>query len=76
MITILQINESDFRMAGKHTDKALSFVKECRELIVNNVMTIKTNLMFDLNTPEIRVLNHYLQVLKSQNIIAVQILLD
>ena len=76
MTTILQINESDFRMAGKHTDRALSYVKECKELITKNVMTIKTNLMFDLNAPEIRVLNQYLQILKSQNIIAVQILLD
>jgi hypothetical protein len=76
MQTVLQLNESDFRIAGKHTDKALAYIKECEELINKNVMFIRTNLSFDLNTPEIQALNHYLRVMQSQNIIAVQILLD
>tara|TARA_R110002073_G_scaffold27337_1_gene88374 strand:+ start:7074 stop:7304 length:231 start_codon:yes stop_codon:yes gene_type:complete len=76
MKTVLQLNESDFRIAGKHTDKALAYIKECEELINKNVMFIRTNLSFDLNTPEIQSLNHYLRVMQSQNIIAVQILLD
>lgn len=76
MQTILQVNESDFRIAGKHTDTALSLIKECEELISENVMFIRTNLSFDLNVPEIQVLNHYLRSLRQQNIIAVQIILD
>ena len=31
---------------------------------------------FDLNVPEIQAFNHYLRVMQSQNIIAVQIILD
>ena len=76
MQTILQVNESDFRIAGKHTDKALAYIKECEELILGNVMFIRTNLLFDLNIPEIQVLNHYLRALRQQNVIAVQIILD
>ena len=76
MKTILQVNESEFRIAGKHTDKALSYIKECEELISGNVMFIRTNLYFDLKTPELMALNHYLKVLQAQGIIAVQIILD
>jgi len=76
MKTILQVNESDFRIAGKHADKALSYIKELEELISENVMYIRTNLSFDLNVPEIQAFNHYLRVMQSQNIIAVQIILD
>ena len=76
MKTILQLSESDFRIAGKHTDRALAYIKDCEELISKNVMFIRTNLSFDLNAPEIQALNHYLRVMNSQNIIAVQITLD
>ena len=76
MKTILQVNESDFRIAGKHTDKALSYIKECEELIKQDVIYIRTNLSFDLNVPEIQALNHYLRVMQSRNIIAIQIILD
>ena len=76
MKTILQLQESDFRKAGNYTDKALSYIKELEELISENVMYIRTNLSFDLNVPEIQALNHYLRVMQSQNIIAVQIILD
>ena len=76
MKTILHLNESDFRIAGNHTDKALAYIKDCEELISKNVMFIRTNLSFDLSVPEIQALNHYLRIMSSQNIIAVQILLD
>lgn len=76
MKTILQLQESDFRKAGNYTDKALSYIKELEELISENVMYIRTNLSFDLNVPEIQALNHYLRVMQSRNIIAVQIILD
>ena len=76
MQTILQVNESDFRIAGNYTDKALSYIKECEELISGNVMFIRTNISFDLNTPEVQALNHYLRVIQSQGTIAVQIILD
>ena len=76
MKTILQVNESDFRIAGKHADKALSYIKECEELVKEDVMYIRTNLIFDLNVPEIKAFNHYLRMMQSRNIIAVQIILD
>jgi len=76
MKTILQINESDFRKAGKHGDSLICTIRECEELIQDNVMNIKTDLMFDLQHPEIIAFNHYLRRLRSQNIIMVQVKLD
>ena len=76
MKTILQLQEQDFRDAGNYTDKALSYIKECEELIVDNIMTIRTNISFDLNVPEVQVLNNYLQKLRLSNTIAVQIILE
>ena len=76
MKTILQLNESDFRKAGNYTDKALSYIKDCEELISENVMYIRTNLSFDLNVPEIQVFNNYLRRMNSQGTVAIQIILD
>jgi hypothetical protein len=76
MKTILQVNESEFRIAGKHADKALSLVKDLEELISGNVLFLRTNLTFSLDTPEIQALNYYFRILRQKNIIAVQIILD
>ena len=76
MKTILQLQESDFRKAGNYTDKALSYIKECEELIKEDVIYIRTNLSFDLNVPEIQVLNNYLRRMNSQGTVAIQIILD
>jgi hypothetical protein len=76
MKTIIQVKEASFREAGEHTDKALSIIKECEELIDGDSMMIPTNTRFDLDTPEIGVLNYYLQNLRSNGIVSVQIILE
>ena len=76
MQTILQIEESQFRLAGKHTDKLLSFLKDCEDLVVDNVLTIKTNLEFDLNDVVVQAFNHQLKILRMQKTLMVQIKLD
>tara|TARA_R110000764_G_C10820039_1_gene361480 strand:- start:63 stop:293 length:231 start_codon:yes stop_codon:yes gene_type:complete len=76
MQTVIQVQESEFRLAGQYTDKALSLIKECKELISNGVMFIRTSVKFDLNVPEIHALNHYLILLRRQGVVAVQIILD
>lgn len=76
MKTILQISEEEFRLAGNHGDILIGILRDLESIIENNVMSIRTNLMFELNVPEIAVFNNYLRRLRSQNIIMVQIILD
>ena len=76
MQTILQIEESQFRLAGKHTDKLLSFLKDCEDLVADNVLTIRTNLEFDLNDVVVQAFNHQLKILRMQKTLMIQIKLD
>tara|TARA_B100000809_G_C15001878_1_gene481834 strand:- start:98 stop:328 length:231 start_codon:yes stop_codon:yes gene_type:complete len=76
MDTVLQITEEQFRKTGKHGDTLIGILRDLDELIENNIMYIRTNLIFELNVPEIAVFNQYLRKLRSQNIIMVQVILD
>ncbi len=73
--TILQINEREFRN-GKHTEELMGYLRECEELIDNNIMSIRTNLRFDLNNIVIQVFNQKLNLLRRQNVVMVQVFLD
>ncbi len=75
MQTILQIDEHQFRN-NNTTDRLIGFLRECEELISNNILTIRTNLRFDLNDPIINSFNHQLRILQSQKIVMIQIILD
>lgn len=75
MQTILQVEESQFRN-NSTTDKLMGFLRECENLIENNILTIRTNLMFDLNDPIVHAFNHQLRILQAQQTIMIQIKLD
>ena len=75
MKTIIQVNESQFR-DGKHTDKLMGFLRECEELIENNIMSIRTNLRFDLHDHVVQAFNQKLNLLRRQGVIMIQVILD
>ena len=75
MKTIIQVNESQFR-DGKHTDKLMGFLRECEELIENNIMSIRTNLRFDLHDHVVQAFNQKLNLLRRQGVIMIQVFLD
>ena len=75
MKTIIQVNESQFR-DGKHTDKLMGFLRECEELIENNIMSIRTNLRFDLHDHVVQAFNQKLNLLGRQGVIMIQVFLD
>jgi len=76
MKTILQVNEIQFREAGKHGDKLLSILKNRSMDIKENCLLIRTNLTFNHQSIEITAFNHYLRQLRRQNIIAINVVLD
>ena len=75
MKTIIQVNESQFR-DGKHTDKLMGFLRECEELIENNIMSIRTNLRFDLHDHVVQAFNQKLNLLGRQGVVMIQVFLD
>ena len=72
---IIQVQESQFR-DGKHTDKLMGFLRECEELIENNIMYIRTNLRFDLHDNIIQAFNQKLNLLRRQGVVMIQVILD
>lgn len=75
MKTILQIEESQFRN-NKTTERLMGFLRECDNLIDNNILTIRNNVLFDLQDPVIISFNHKLRTMRAQGVVMVQILLD
>ena len=75
MKTILQIEESQFRN-NKTTERLMGFLRECDNLIDNNILTIRNNVFFDLQDPVIVSFNHKLRTMRAQGVVMVQILLD
>lgn len=75
MKTIIQVNESQFR-DGEHTDKLMGFLRECEELIENNIMSIRTNLRFDLHDHVVQAFNQKLNLLGRQGVVMIQVFLD
>ena len=75
MKTIIQVQESQFR-DGTHTDKLMGFLRECEELIENNIMYIRTNLRFDLHDNIIQAFNQKLNLLRRQGVVMIQVILD
>ena len=75
MKTIIQVQESQFR-DGTHTDKLMGFLRECEELIENNIMYIRTNLRFDLHDNIVQAFNQKLNLLRRQGVVMIQIILD
>ena len=72
---IIQVQESQFR-DGKHTDKLMGFLRECEELIQDNIMYIRTNLRFDLQDNIIQAFNQKLNLLRRQGVVMIQVILD
>lgn len=75
MKTIIQVQEYQFR-DGTHTDKLMGFLRECEELIENNIMYIRTNLRFDLQDNIIQAFNMKLNLLRRQGVVMIQVILD
>jgi len=75
MKTILQIEESQFRN-NKTTERLMGFLRECDNLIDNNILTIRNNVFFDLQDPVIISFNRKLRTMRAQGVVMVQILLD
>jgi hypothetical protein len=73
--TILQLQEHQFR-DGNYTDELMGFLRECENLIENNIMSIRTNLRFDLQNPIVQAFNHKLNLLRREGVIMIQVLLD
>ena len=75
MKTIIQVQESQFR-DGSHTDKLMGFLRECDNLIENNIMYIRTNLRFDLHDNIVQAFNQKLNLLRRQGVVMIQVILD
>lgn len=75
MKTIIQVQESQFR-DGSHTDRLMGFLRECEELIENNIMYIRTNLRFDLHDNIVQAFNQKLNLLRRQGVVMIQVILD
>lgn len=75
MKTIIQVQESQFR-DGEHTDRLMGFLRECEELIENNIMYIRTNLRFDLHDNIVQAFNQKLNLLRRQGVVMIQVILD
>ena len=72
---IIQVQERQFR-DGQYTDRLMGFLRECEELIDNNIMYIGTNLRFDLNDPIVQAFNQKLNLLRRRNVVMIQVILD
>ena len=75
MKTIIQVQEYQFR-DGAHTDRLMGFLRECEELIENNIMYIRTNLRFDLHDNIVQAFNQKLNLLRRQGVVMIQVILD
>lgn len=75
--TILQLDEVDFRKSGSYGDMLISILKQREEDIKDNIMFIRTNLEYKHHHPVIQILNKFLKMIReTQNIIAIQVVLD
>ncbi len=74
--TIIQVSEEQFRNAGRHGDMLISILKEREVDIVNNKMLIRTNLSYSHPNVMIKAFNAFLQSLRRDNVIAINVILD
>jgi hypothetical protein len=74
--TILQLNEESFRKAGKYGDQLISILKDKKDDIKNGVMSIRTGMKYLHQDPVMIAFNMYLQKLRMQNIVMIQVILD
>ncbi len=72
---IIQVQEFQFRN-GNYTEELMGYLRECEELIQDNIMYIRTNLRFDLNNIVIQAFNQKLNLLRRQNVVMIQVILD
>tara|TARA_R110000744_G_scaffold69059_2_gene140303 strand:+ start:1020 stop:1271 length:252 start_codon:yes stop_codon:yes gene_type:complete len=74
--SVLQIDESQFRKAGKYGDKLISILKGREEDMTNNTLLIQTRFNYQHHSLEIQAFNFMLQSLRRDNVVAIQIVLD
>lgn len=76
--TILQLDEADFRKAGKHGDSLMSSLREAENLInkKNNTMYIPTNLEFLRGDRILIAFNFFVGKLANRGVIGINVILD
>ena len=72
---ILLVDESSFRIAGRHGDALISMLKDSNG-VKDNVLTIMTNLNYLHRDPLIRVFNTMLRELNRKGTIMIKVALD
>ena len=73
--SILQLNEEEFREAGNHGDKLISILKDSDD-VKDKVLYIRTNRKYLHQDPVVIAFNAYLQKLRMQKTIMIQVILD